>query len=251
MTTSRTLEVLPGPGGLEEMAVEERFCVVIDVLRACTTIAVALEAGARGVIPVGSVETAMRMAQSLGRDSTVLGGEAHSLRVEGFALGNSPGDYRTEIVAGKTIVLCTTNGARTLAALSNARECAAASFLNLGACARRLAPEPRIAIVCAGSGPLFSLEDFACAGALVEAILADDPRIVLDDGARTARETWVRHGGDLNEFLRNTDHGRNLVALGFGADVDLAARRDLSAALPVLRDGRLILEPLAEAQPAR
>ena len=247
----RTLEVLPGPGGLEEMAVEDRFCVVIDVLRACTTIAVALEAGARGVIPVGTVETAMRVAQSLGRDSSVLGGEAHSLRVEGFDLGNSPGDYRPEIVAGKTIVLRTTNGARTLAALTNARECAAASFVNLGACARRLASEPRIAIVCAGSGPLFSLEDFACAGALAEAVLMADPTVVLDDGARTARETWMRHGGDLSAFLRGTDHGRDLVALGFGADVDLSAQRDLSASLPILRDGQLVLEPLAEAQPAR
>lgn len=249
MSTARRIEVLPGPGGLGEIALEERFCVVIDVLRACTTIAAALDAGARGVIPVGSVETAMRLAQSLGRDATVLGGEVHSLRVEGFDVGNSPGDYRPETVAGKTLVLCTTNGARTLASLSAAGGCAAASFVNLGACVRRLAAVNRITVVCAGSGPSFSLEDFGCAGALVEALAREDPDAILDDGARTAREVWCRQEGDVQGFLRGTDHGRYLISLGFGEDVERAARLDSSSAVPLLRDGRLVLE--AEPQPAR
>ncbi len=251
MNGPRRIEVLPGPGGLAEVPLEERFVVVIDVLRACTTIALALDAGARGVIPVGSVETAMRLAQSLGRDATVLGGESHSLRVEGFDLGNSPGDYRDAIVAGKTIVLCTTNGARTLAALGGAAACTAAAFVNLGAVVRRLAAAPRITVVCAGSGPYFSLEDFGCAGALVEALTDLDPDLVPDDGARTAREVWARQDGDVAGFLRGTSHGRDLAALGFGADVDLAARVDLSSAVPMLRDGRLVPESQAEAQPAR
>lgn len=251
MTGPRRIEVLPGPGGLAEASPEEKFCVVIDVLRACTTIAVALEAGARGVIPVGSVETAMRLAQSLGRDSAVLGGEARSLRVDGFDVGNSPGDYRAEIVAGKTLVLCTTNGARTLAALSGAGACTAAAFVNLGAVVRRLARAPRIMVVCAGSGAQFSLEDFGCAGALVEGLTDLDPDLAMDDGARTAREVWARQDGDVLGFLRGTDHGRRLAELGFAADVELAARVDLSSAVPMLRDGRLVLEDLPAAQPVR
>ncbi len=251
MSGPRRIEVLPGPGGLAEVPLEGRFVVVIDVLRACTTIALALDAGARGVIPVGSVETAMRLAQSLGRDATVLGGEAHSLRVEGFDLGNSPGDYRSEVVAGKTVVLCTTNGARTLAALHGAAACTTAAFVNLGAVVRRLAAAPRITVVCAGSGPYFALEDFGCAGALVEALTGLDPDLVPDDGARTARDAWARRNGDVSAFLRGTDHGRDLAALGFGADVDLAGQLDRSAAVPVLRDGQLVPEAQPEAQPAR
>jgi 2-phosphosulfolactate phosphatase len=120
--------------------------------------------------------------------------------VEGFDLGNSREECRPEIVGGKTIVLCTTNGARALAALGGARNCATAAFVNLSACAARAAREPRVTIVCAGSGPSLALEDFACAGALVEAILLQRPEMTLDDGARTAREIWERHGRNLAAF---------------------------------------------------
>jgi 2-phosphosulfolactate phosphatase len=248
----RPLEVIPVPGDLAELHLEDRFCVVVDVLRACTTIAVALEAGARGVIPVSSVEAATRLANSLGRESTLLGGEVGSLRVDGFDLGNSAGEYRPDVVGGKTIVLCTTNGARALAALPGARQCAAASFVNLTACARRLAGQPRITIVCAGSRASLALEDFACAGALVTALVDAEEGLVPDDGARTARDVWARRDRDLSRFLRATDHGRELASLGLDADVELAARTDLLSVVPMLRDGRLVVEPLAEtAAPAR
>jgi 2-phosphosulfolactate phosphatase len=92
-----------------------------------------------------------------------------------------------------------------------------------------------------------SLEDFACAGALVAAIARETSGIPLDDGARTARDVWERHGDDLVAFLQATDHGRQLVELGFAADIELAARVDLLASVPMLRDGRLVVEPLAEA----
>jgi 2-phosphosulfolactate phosphatase len=245
-TTGPLLEVLPSPGGLASDQLDGRVCVVIDVLRASTTIAVALDAGARGVIPVASVEAATRLANSLGRESTLLAGEVGSLRVDGFDLGNSPGEFVADIVQGKTIVLCTTNGARALASLAGVRDCATAAFVNLTACAARAAREPRITIICAGSGAQFALEDFACAGALVEAIEREKPGVPLDDGARTARDIWERRDASLAAFLRATDHGRELAELGFAADVDLAARVDILASVPMLRDGRLVVEPLAE-----
>jgi phosphosulfolactate phosphohydrolase-like enzyme len=99
-----------------------------------------------------------------------------------------------------------------------------------------------VTIVCAGSGASFSLEDFACAGGLVEAIAAEAGGVIGDDGARTAREVWSRYGGDLEAFLRQTDHGRVLEQLGFGADVTAAARQDALSSVPMLRDGRLTLE---------
>jgi 2-phosphosulfolactate phosphatase len=245
-TEGPLVEVLSGPGGLTPDQLEGRFCIVVDVLRASTTIAVALDAGARGVIPVASVETATRLAHSLGKESTLLAGETRSVRVEGFDLGNSPSEFVPSVVDGKTIVLCTTNGARALASLAGVRDCATAAFVNLSACAARAAREPRITIICAGSGMQFALEDFACAGALVEAIERDVSGIPLDDGARTARDVWERRDGDLATFLRATDHGRELTELGLGADVDLAAQVDLLATVPMLRDGRLGVEPLAE-----
>jgi 2-phosphosulfolactate phosphatase len=242
----RTIEVLSTPWGLSGVDREGRFCVVIDVLRACTTIAYAFDAGARAVIPVESVSDAMRLSQSLDHETTLLCGEQQSVRVEGFHLGNSPSEITRERVADKTLVLATTNGARALAQLRDAKTCVATSFVNLSACARRAALEDRITVVCAASGPSFSLEDFVCAGQLVEEIqrLAG-PVYRLDDGARTALAAHGRRDSPLGEFLRSTDHGTFLASLGFERDIALAACVDRFPTVPTLREGRLLAEPQA------
>ncbi len=245
---TRRLEVLATPWGLPLLDREERFCIVIDVLRACTCIVHAFDAGARGVIPVESVEDATRLAQTLGRDSILLCGERENVRIEGFDLGNSPAEFERSVVEDKTLVLSTTNGARALAGLADARGCIAAAFVNLSACARRAAAEPLVTIVCAASGAHFSLEDFVCAGRLVEEIRRHAPEpYELDDGARTAVAAARAGGEDLAAFLRGTDHGHRLAAQGFGADLELAALVDRFPLVPVLRDGRLGLDPAAVA----
>jgi len=245
-TPARSIEVLSTPGGLSGVDRAGRFCVVIDVLRACTTVAYAFDAGARAVIPVESVSDAMRLAQSLDEESTLLCGEQGSVRVEGFDLGNSPAEITREAVADKTLVLATTNGAKALAQLRDAKTCVAASFVNLSACARRAAGEDRITIVCAASGPFFSLEDFVCAGQLVEEIRRlDGTGHHLDDGARTALEAHRRREGTLGAFLRATDHGTFLASLGCERDLALAAQVDRFDVIPTLREGRLV----ADAQP--
>ncbi|MCA9750743.1 MAG: 2-phosphosulfolactate phosphatase [Gemmatimonadetes bacterium] len=235
--TRSVVEVLAGPHALPELELAERACVVIDVLRAGTTIAHALAAGARGVVPVATVEDAMRRAQSLGRESTLLGGERGCRKIDGFDLGNSPAEYVPEVVRGKTIVLSTTNGARGLAACARARRCVAGAFVNLSATVRLLAGEPTITLVCAGSGAHFSQEDFVCAGMLAERLEAGGAR--LDDGARAARDVARGAAGDLAAFLAGTDHGRRLEEAGFGSDLPLAADVDRFDFVPVLTDGVL------------
>lgn len=246
MTSSppRTIEVLATPWGLGEVQRESRFFVVIDVLRACTTIAYAFDAGARAIIPVENVEDATRLAQTLDRDTVRLCGERDNVRVEGFDLGNSPSEFVPATVQDKTLVLSTTNGARALAAVTDARGCIAAAFVNLGACARRVTAEDQITIVCAGAGPHFSLEDFVCAGRLVDRIRDFGGDHLLDDGARTASETHHHHDRDLEDFLHGTDHGRRLAGQGFGSDLALAAHVDRFSTVPVLREGRLAAETL-------
>lgn len=248
----RTIEVVSSPWGLSGVDRANRFCVVIDVLRACTTIAYAFDAGARAVIPVESVSDAMRLSQSLDHEGTLLCGEQRSVRVEGFHLGNSPSEITRKLVADKTLVLSTTNGARALALLRDAKACVAASFVNLSACARRAAGEERITIVCAASGPFFSLEDFVCAGQLVAEIrhLAGSVHH-LDDGARTALDAHSRQAEPLGQFLVGTDHGAFLASLGFERDLALAARVDRFLTVPTLREGRLVPEPQPVSQPLR
>lgn len=253
--TSAPLQIrlLTTPHALGEDASDDRLTIVIDVLRACTTIACALDAGARGVIPVSTVEEAMRLGATLDRDSTLLCGEREALRIDGFDLGNSPAALTPGIVEGKTVVLLTTNGARALASATGGRPVLAASFVTLGACAARAALHPKVTIVCAGSAGLFSIEDFLCAGLLVEEIsreVAGTP-LLLDDGARVAREFATAHRADLVSTIRAADHGRALLALGFGDDVALACEIDRFSFVPVLRDGRIVAETAEAAPPSR
>jgi 2-phosphosulfolactate phosphatase len=246
------LHVLTGRDALAEHAGDDGAVLVVDVLRAGTTIACALHAGARGIIPVNTVEEALRLGAGLDRTTTLLCGERESVRIDGFDLGNSPAEMSASLVNGKTLVLLTTNGAPVLAAAGSRRLTIAASFVTLRACAARAAAERRIVIVCAGSGGLFSLEDFVCAGLLVEEIVRESSvERILDDGARLARETARTHGQNLPAMLRSSDHGRELVELGFAADLEIAADFDRFTFAPTLRDGRLVAETLSALPPAR
>jgi 2-phosphosulfolactate phosphatase len=245
------IRVFPTPSGLEALDPREHACIVVDVLRASTTIAYALDGGARGVIPVETVEEATRLFAGLDRETTLLAGERRSVPIEGFHLGNSPAEFRPDVVAEKTIVLSTTNGARALAMLTKARHLATAGFVNVSAVARAAAGEPSVAIVCAGSAGRFSLEDFLCAGILVEEIVRVGGEAELDDGARTARQVAGARASDLLGTIRETDHGRALARLGFERDLALACAVDRFSLVPILRDGRLVAEAFSTPTPPR
>jgi 2-phosphosulfolactate phosphatase len=251
-TPPSSIRLLATPWGLEHVEKGKSLFVVIDVLRACTTIAYALGAGAHRIIPMETVEDATRLASTLDREATLLCGERDSKRIEGFDLGNSPREYTAAVVDSKTLVLSTTNGARAMAALSGAKACIAASLVTLAACTRRIVDASSVTIVCAGSGSYFSREDFLCAGMLVERVLAQARHeIHLDDGTRTALELSRTHGSDPLAFLRGTDHGRTLLELGFEGDLELASEVDRFDFVPVLRDGRLAAEPDPAEMPPR
>lgn len=230
---------------------EDRATLVIDVFRAGTTIATALHAGARSVIPVVSVEEALRLGATLDRDSTLLCGERESLRIDGFDFGNSPSEIAQANIAGKSLVLVTTNGAKALAGATSRSLVVAASFVTLEASARRVASEPTISIICAGSAGNFSFEDFLCGGFLVREIQrASSLEYELEDGARAALELAHAHRTDAAAALRASDHARRLEALGFQEDLQRCLEFDAFPFVPVLRDGCLFAEaPWVTAPP--
>ncbi|HKK92867.1 MAG TPA: 2-phosphosulfolactate phosphatase, partial [Longimicrobiales bacterium] len=159
--------------------------VVVDLLRATSTIVAALSAGARGIYPAASTEEALRLAQSLGREDTLLCGERKGVRIEGYDLGNSPAEFTRDVIADKRLVLDTTNGTSALLAVSEADRVFATSLVNLAATGRTLEGTDDVLIVCAGREGAFALEDAVCAGALI-AELGGPEALDLDDGARAA-----------------------------------------------------------------
>lgn len=206
--------------------------VVIDVLRATTTIVAALAAGAPSVWPCLSIEQARERAAQLGKQA-LLGGERGGLAIEGFDLGNSPAEYSTDCVAGRPIVLTTTNGTKALLHCQQAREILAGAFVNLSALVAHLAHAERIDMLCAGTDGGITREDVLLAGAIV-ARLPATVAWQLNDEAHLARDAWLSVAGRdgalrgfrLLEALRASRGGTNLIALGMDRDIQLAAQVD-------------------------
>jgi 2-phosphosulfolactate phosphatase len=203
--------------------------VVIDVLRWSTVVITALANGADRVEAFATPEEARARAESLGRGRCVLGGERNNRALEGFDVGNSPLEYPPSRVEGKTVVTSTTNGTSALVAARAASVVYVAAFVNLGATAAALAEEleqgRHVTLLCAGQAGTETLEDTACAGAIVDllriagAVRAED----LDDVAERAAKEWVTHKRATEVVMHASRHARALRAEGFGADVSAAA----------------------------
>lgn len=230
------------PSEATDAGIRDRVVVVIDVLRACTTICAAFEHGAEKVIPVDSPVAAKNLRATLG-DHALLCGEREGKRVSGFDLGNSPSEYTPEMVAGKTLVLSTTNGSKVLVKSEAARELVVCSFVNISAVADYLAArdEP-VAVILSGQVGRFSLEDAVCGGMLVRALHAAQPHRSLCDAAHAAITLADRYAGDVIGMLRSSSHGSYLESIGFGDDLVACARVDALRLVPVSREGRITLD---------
>jgi 2-phosphosulfolactate phosphatase len=216
--------------------------VVVDVLRATTTVAAALSAGASEVIPCLEVAEARNLAskrQAQGRGGVLLGGERDGVLIPGFDLGNSPAEYTAARVGGRTVFFTTTNGTRALVRCVGACRIVFGSFVNLSAIARAVRHDEHLDIVCAGTEGEVSWEDTLLAGALVDCLYSQSaPQI--NDAAIIARTAWQRLGvpngadGALAASMRSGRGGQNLLKTGQAADLDLAAQIDRFAVVPQL-----------------
>jgi 2-phosphosulfolactate phosphatase len=222
-----------------------RTVVVMDVLRATTTIAVALANGAKAILPAGTTEEALRIAQNLERDAVILAGERKSERIPGFALGNSPAEFAPDVVGGKTIVMSTTNGTAAFITAQGAREVIAGAAVNFSAVAERcravLAEQGDLVILCAGVERRFALEDAFAAGRLTKVLLPEGGArsVSINDAALAALELARHFGERWGRALKASAHGRELAALGFRADLDACAAQDTHPVLPLYADRRI------------
>ncbi len=244
------LDVFLAPHGLAPGDLAGRTVLVVDVLRATTTMCAAIHAGARAIVPVPDAEEARRLAQGLGPEA-VLAGERGGLRIPGFHLGNSPLEMTPDAVGGRTVVMCTTNGTGALLAAQAAGLVipAAAANLTLAGQAARAAWEGGrdVAILCAGREGRFSLDDAYAAGRFVGFALGGRRhRKGLNDAALMAVDLVRRYGERWERPLGLSTAGRDLVALGLGADVAAAALPDRWPVLLHYRDRRVVPVPPEE-----
>jgi 2-phosphosulfolactate phosphatase len=223
----------------EELA--GRVAVVIDVLRATTTICTALANGADTVVPVLTPEEARQVAADNPDRMFILGGERKSVLIPGFHYGNSPLEYTEGRVKGRPILFTTTNGTRAIRRASGADRVYIASFLNAPAVAEELARLGRdVAICCAGTHDQFSLEDTGCAGAILAFLSGPGMALELNDMGHVARELFRRYDGRLADLLHRSEHGQSLLKLGLQEDLLFCAQLGTSTLLPRFTEGQVI-----------
>ena len=231
------LEVTFTPAEFETLQQDDlsgTICVVFDVLRATSTIVTALARGAASVLPVASIEEAVRHRADDSR--VLLAGERNGRRITAdvsggvdFDLGNSPREFSPAVVGGKLIVMTTTNGTRALRACAGAARLMASSLLNLSATAGAIAKQnpERLCLVCAGTGEAAALEDTLAAGALCEALRLLKFESEPDDSALIARNAFLHAGENLADAIRQARNARRLLRLPeLRDDVECCLRRD-------------------------
>jgi 2-phosphosulfolactate phosphatase len=237
-----SIDVFFTPLGLNAGDLTGRGVVVIDVLRATTTVITALAHGAKAVIPAASAEEAVRLASNLEKDGVLLAGERKSLKIEGFALGNSPREMTPAAVGGKTIVLATTNGTPALVAAQGGDPVlvgAPANFKALAARARAVvAQRGDLVILCAGRDRQFAAEDAYTAGRLIKAVKKGIRQLVLNDAAAAAVALTAARAG-WKEALERCEAARQLSELDLADDVRFAAKPDRFDVVPVYADRRI------------
>ncbi len=244
MQSTLAVHFLPALTSPEELAAGD--VVMIDVLRASTTITHAIASGALSVIPCGEIEEARQTAAQLPDGTFVLGGERGGLPIEGFHLGNSPTEYSPAAVAGKTVVFTTTNGTAALVRCRSAAQVLIGAFANLSAIAKRIDGRRPVHLLCAGTRGRVTREDVLFAGALTEQLLEGPiDHTSINDQAKLALDSWQsaippgRHRSremskQLGTALRQCQGGRNLIGIGLERDIETAAEVDRFDLVPVL-----------------
>lgn len=233
------LETLFIPEEIKNIELAGKLVVMIDVLRASSTIVTALANGCRGFIPILSPDQARKKAQQFEKEGVLLGGEREGTKIKGFDLGNSPREYKKEAVKDKTIIFSTTNGVKTLEMVKSAYEIIIGSFLNLQAvCDYCTNYQGDILIICAGRESKFSLEDTACAGMIINFLRDVFPVACQETDANlTAQLIYEEFGNNILEVLRKSQHGRYLESIGLEKDLKFCSQLDFFHIVPIFRDG--------------
>ncbi len=230
------IDVVLSPQLAGDKQLKKQVVIILDILRATSTIITALGQRALRIIPVVEPDEAFEWKQKIGTDRCLIGGERRGYKVGGFDLGNSPGEYTEIIVAGKDIILCTSNGTKAINWANDAREVIIGSFLNMATVMNYLKMNDcnDITMICSGRDGDLSLEDLAGAGMIVDAL----PDRMHTDTAKLAQYTYenAKKTG-ITVFVGQTEHGRYLKKIGMDEDIVLCTALNKFPILPKFKDG--------------
>jgi 2-phosphosulfolactate phosphatase len=232
----RKIEVCVTPALLGLYDIEQTIVVVIDILRATSSIVYGIDNGATAIIPVANVSDCLNYVDQ----GYLHAAERNGSVVEGYDFGNSPFSYTKEQVGGKTVVLTTTNGTKALhMARAKAKQVVVGSFLNLQAiCDYLKSRNEDVLLLCAGWKDQFNLEDTLFAGAVVQELRPHFGE--FDDSGVAAEDLYQLAKADLRAYINKSSHSHRLAALNIEADVQFCLQLNLCQAIPVLEGDNLV-----------
>jgi 2-phosphosulfolactate phosphatase len=230
------LEVCLSPALLNLYDFSNSIVVVIDVFRATSTIAAALHNGAKEIVPIDDVQKCIDLG--LQTPNSITAGERNGKVAEGLQHGNSPTEYPTSFIDGKTLLLTTTNGTRLLHQATHSKQIITGSFLNLGAvCAYLKAQQCDVLLACASWKDRYNLEDHLFAGAVVEAI--GEGFSIDCDSARAGKYLYQLAKPNLVDFIKDSSHYLRLSQYGLQEDMHYCCMIDKHNVLPIYENGVL------------
>lgn len=237
-TEKLTIEVCFSPKLYEHKLTQDHFItVIVDILRATTSICAALENGVKEIVPVGGVNE----AYAYKHNGHIVACERNGKILDFADIGNSASEFLHENLRGKTVIFSTTNGTNTIKTAGDADEIVAGSFVNISALSRWLLHKKKnVVIFCAAWQNRFNLEDSVFAGALAEKLIENHGFTTTCDSALGAMDLWHQAKQDLHKYLAKTSHRNRLKHLVSDEDFDYTVTPDTSMVVPVLESDRFI-----------
>ena len=227
------LDVIISADNIKEEYLEDKIVVVIDMLRATSVIVTALANKAKEVFPILTVEEAFNKKEELLRDGkeVLLGGERKALKIEGFDFSNSPLEYTSEKVKGKTIILSTTNGTRAINLSLKAEEILIGAIINAKAVTEELKKLNKdVVFINAGTNGEFSMDDFICSGYMIS-LLCEKGNNDLSDIAKTAKYIY-ENNKNLIDYMKEARHFNILKSLNLTKDLEYCCKKDIINIVP-------------------
>ncbi len=237
----KSIKIFEKPADTEFCSFKGSIAVVIDVLRATSTIINAIHNGCKGVVPVAEIEEALILGKKTFTQKPLLCGERHGKRIDGFDLGNSPAEFRGNVVRDKVLIMTTTNGTRALVAAREAKVIYVLSLLNLKTTVNRVARlNNDVNIICAGTNGQTSLEDNVCAGLFVDKLVKKSDKFLPDNKCSEIVIQANEYKDNLLAMLRTSRHGQYLEEIGFGPDLEFCSKLNFIDACAVYENEMII-----------
>jgi 2-phosphosulfolactate phosphatase len=219
--------------------------VVIDVLRATTTIATALHVGAEAVQAFSDMKELFTQSETWPVEKRLRAGERGGAKVEGCDLGNSPLDCTAELMAGKRLFISTTNGTRALQRVQHSATVITGAIINRQAVVNYLLDKNPETVWLVGSGweGGYSLEDTVCAGAIAQGLMTQGATLEIgNDEVIAAIALYTQWQNNLLELFEKASHGQRLLRLNVVEDLKYCAKIDLLDVLPIQKEAGVLVK---------